>query len=259
MSSWAKTKEFIKKKFSKYAETYDKYAAIQKIIAQKLVKLIPEKPFKEILDVGCGTGNFTKLLRDKYKNSYITAIDISPKMIEVAKSKLGQKNIEYVVADAEEIEPDKKYDLIASNATMQWFANLDKTLSKYKKMLKDDGAIVFTIFGPLTYNELSWVMEDITNKKLLINSKKFLGKSEIEQLLKKHFSKCMVKEEIIKEENRTLKGLLTKIKYTGTQGTSLVGKGLFGKELLKKAEEKYKQKYKTIQATHQLFFCWAEK
>ncbi len=259
MPNWSKTKEFIRKKFSQYAKTYDRYAAIQKKLAQKLISLLPEKDVKSALDIGCGTGNFTKLLREKFKNCHITAVDISPQMIEVAKNKLGNENVEYLIADAEELEPEKKFDLIASNASMQWFANLDKTLGKYKKMLKDNGAIAFTIFGPLTYNELAYVMEDVTNKKMIINSKKFLSKVEIEQLLKKHFSKCEVKEELIKEQNKSLKNLLMKIKYTGTQGYSMAGKGLLGKDVLKKAEIKYRQKYKNIEATHQLFFCWAVK
>lgn len=258
MSRWSRTKELIKKRFSKYARTYDKYAAVQKKLAQKLACIIPERPAQEILDVGCGTGNFTKLLREKYKGSHITAMDISPQMIEVAKDKLKDK-VDFVVADAEEIESDDKYDLIASNATMQWFSNLDKTLGKYKKMLKKDGVIAFTIFGPLTYHELSWVMEDVTNKKMIINSKKFLGKSELETLLKKHFGKCEIKEELVKETNKSLKGLLSKIKYSGTQGSSMSGKGLLGKETLKKAEQLYKSKYKNLEATHQMFFCWASK
>ena len=258
MSRWSRTKELIRKKFSKYARTYDKYAAIQKKLAQKLAGLMPEKPLQEILDVGCGTGNFTKLLRDKYRGSHITAVDISPQMIEVARDKLKDK-VEFVVAEAEYIESEKQYDLIASNATMQWFSNLDRTLAKYKKMLKKDGAIAFTIFGPLTYHELSWVMEDVTNKKMMINSKKFLGKAELEALLKKHFSKCEIKEELVKEQNRSLKGLLSKIKYSGTQGSSMAGKGLLGKEALKKAEQLYKSKYKNLEATHQMFFCWASK
>ena len=258
MSKWAKTKELIIKKFSKYAKSYDKYAAIQKKLAQELVKLMPDKPATDILDIGCGTGTFTKLLRDKYKSSHITAVDISPQMIEVAKSKLKDK-VDFVVADAEEIEEKKQYDLIASNATMQWFSNLDKTLAKYKSMLKKDGAIAFTIFGPLTYHELSWVMEDVTNKKMVINSRKFLGKAELESMLKKHFKTCEIKEELVKEKNKSLKGLLNKIKYSGTQGTAMSGKGLLGKETLKKAEQLYKTKYKNMEATHQMFFCWASK
>lgn len=253
---FSRTKELIKKNFSRYARTYDKYAGLQASLAKKLAEFLPEKQIQDVLDVGCGTGMMTKLLRDKYKSSHITAVDISPAMIDVARNK-NTREVEYKVADGEDMDDDRQYDVIASNATMQWFTNLDKTLSKYKKMLKKDGAIVFSIFGPLTYHELSWVMEDVTNKKMVVNSRKFLGKVELEALLKKHFKHCGVTEEIIKEKHKSLRGLLTKIKYTGTQGTSMAGKGLFGKERLKKAELLYKQKYKEIEATHQLFFCWA--
>jgi len=258
MSVHSKTKELIKRRFSKYARTYDKYAKLQKALAEKLLKFIPERSAENILDVGCGTGALTKLLRDKFKRSHITALDISPEMVKVAKQKV-EGDVEYIVADGEELEENRQYDLIASNATMQWFSSLDRTLAKYKKMLSKEGAIVFTLFGPLTYHELSWVMEDVTNKKMVINSKKFLGRPEIEAILKKHFKHCGIKEEIVKEQYKTLRCLLTKIKYSGTQGSAMAGKGLLGKEALKKAEELYKQRYKNIQATHQLFFCWASQ
>ncbi len=249
-------KELIKKNFSKSARSYDKYAQIQKVLAKKLQRYLPEGAVSNVLDIGCGTGNLTKILKEKYRNSHITAIDISPQMVEIAKKKIND-NVEFIVGDAEEYEDKKEYDVIASNATMQWFYNLEKTLSKYKKMLSKDGAVIFSIFGPLTYHELAWVMEDVTNKKLVINSKKFLGRTEIEKILKKHFTKYEIKEEIIKEENRSLRSLLSKIKFSGTQGNSMSGKGLLTKEKLKKAQELYMQRFKKIEATHQLFFCWA--
>ncbi len=248
-------KDRIKKNFSKNANAYDKYANIQKILAEKMSKLLPSRPIKNILDIGCGTGIFTKVLRDKYKTSHITAVDISPEMIEIAKKKMD-KDVNFEVVDAEEIDDNnKQFDLIASNATLQWFRNLDKTLSKYKKMLAKDGIVMFSLFGPLTYHELAWAMEDITSKKILINSKKFLGKPEIETILKKYFKDVSVTEEIVKETNLSLRNLLSKIKYTGTQGTSMLGNGLLTREMLKKAEAQYKTKYKNLEATHQLFFC----
>lgn len=256
MAKSLKGKELIKSRFSKYARTYDKYAKIQKAIADKLGSFLPDTSAQNVLDIGCGTGTFTKVLREKYKSSHITAVDISPQMIEVAKNKM-HKEIDFVVADAEEIDTDKQYDVIASNATMQWFYNLDKTLAKYKKMLAKDGAVVFSIFGPLTFHELAWVMEDVTNKKMVINSRKFLGRVELEQMLKKHFKHCRIKEEVIKEKHKSLRSLLSKIRYTGTQGSAMSGRGLLGKETMKKAEELYKQRYKSIEATHQMFFCWA--
>ncbi|MCX5748651.1 MAG: malonyl-ACP O-methyltransferase BioC [Candidatus Saganbacteria bacterium] len=258
MSFGSKTKDIIRKRFSKYAKTYDKYAKLQKSLAEKLLKYLPETPAKDILDIGCGTGALTKLLREKFKSSHITALDISPEMVKIAKQKMDD-SVEFMVADGEEMPDDKQYDLIASNATMQWFSNLDRTMAKYKKILKKEGAIAFTLFGPLTYHELSWVMEDVTNKKMVVNSKKFLGRPEIEAILKKHFKHCGIREEIVKEHHKTLRALLTKIKYSGTQGTSMAGNGLLGKDVLKKAEELYKRKYKNIQATNQLFFCWASQ
>jgi len=63
-------------------------------------------------------------------------LDISPKMIAWAKDKLPDENIDFVVADAEELEGAEKYDLITANAVFHWFGDLEKTICQCRNGLR---------------------------------------------------------------------------------------------------------------------------
>ncbi len=89
-------KELIKRNFSRYAEYYDQYCSVQSLCARKLIEknktdcirsLLSKRasgPLR-ILEIGCGTGNYTKLLIKRFPNAEIKALDISPAMIKIAK------------------------------------------------------------------------------------------------------------------------------------------------------------------------------
>ncbi|PHJ38216.1 hypothetical protein P378_10315 [Desulforamulus profundi] len=80
-------KEQIRKNFCRGASTYDQYAKVQKKMAQELSNKITAvgKEFREILEIGCGTGFLTELLAREFPRANILALDISPRMIKVAK------------------------------------------------------------------------------------------------------------------------------------------------------------------------------
>ncbi len=248
-------KETIKRNFSRYAKTYDRYAGVQQQAARQLAGMLPESAH-QILDIGCGTGLLTKMLRSRYKSGRISALDISGEMILEAKKKVG--DAEYIVADAEEFCGEAPFDLIVSNAAFQWFKDLEGTLLSLKKLLSPGGKIVFSIFGPLTFHELYWTLRSCLHKNVFISSKAFHGKTELEKILARVFRRTVIKEEVFKEKNKSLKDLLMKIKYTGTQGQGVSGTKYLGREALKKMEEVYKEKHKGLEATYQVFFCEAQ-
>jgi malonyl-CoA O-methyltransferase len=152
-------KQLLRKHFSRNAVNYDKYAAVQKKMAHELVDFIKPKRSKfskniRILDIGCGTGYLTKQLTDLFPLAHITAVDIAPGMIELARENFKQKNVTFLCGDIEEMEIGEKYDLIVSNATFQWFNHLDKTIKKLYGMLNGKGIICFSTFGNQTFTEL---------------------------------------------------------------------------------------------------------
>ena len=106
--------------FSKYAHSYDRYALLQKSMAERLASYLPEKPPSHILELGCGTGVFTNHLLTMPINK-LTLNDISSVMIDTLKSRLKiPSNTKFIIGNAEKISLDKT-DLICANAVFQWF------------------------------------------------------------------------------------------------------------------------------------------
>lgn len=68
-----------------------------------------------VLDIGSGTGLFTSFLLEKYPNAKVTLIDLSEKMLDIAKKRFqGNENIEYIIADYTNYEFGSEFDIIIS-------------------------------------------------------------------------------------------------------------------------------------------------
>ena len=138
--------------FSKYARSYEKYAQIQISMAERLASMLPEKFPDKALELGCGTGIFTKhLLAHSPQNLIVN--DISPAMIEHLISNIILPENHKIVSGNAEITPFEKVNLITANAVFQWFQNPVITLGKMKELLKPQGQLIFSVFGPQTLVE----------------------------------------------------------------------------------------------------------
>ena len=105
-----------------------------------LARHIPE-PCREALDVGCGTGAFSRLLAKT--SGRVLALDLSPEMIRVARERSAQfPNIEFEVADvlAREL-PAERFDCIATVATLHHLP-MKEVLPKLKGALKPGGVLL---------------------------------------------------------------------------------------------------------------------
>lgn len=250
-------KEQIKRNFSRYANTYDDYASVQKKTADKLmneVDLSSEKS-SNILEIGCGTGIYTKLLIEKFPYAKITAIDISPAMLNAFSEKIDHK-VKVYCKDGEESILLEKYDLITANASMQWFNDLKRSLVRFKKMMNRNGKIIFSIFGPKTFYELAYTLKKSANINENIVSESFISKGELYNIGRKIFNDFSLKEEMIIEEYSSLAELLKKIKYTGAS-SGISKKFTLNRGILNNLERDYQEKYDSIRASYQIFFCRA--
>lgn len=252
-------KDRIRKNFSRYAVYYDKYCTAQMHSAVRLIEKVNSGKIRNILDIGCGTGNYTRLLREKFPHAAIKAFDISEKMVEIAKEKLQDKTTEFIVADAETKEFGENYDLISSNVSFQWFVDLESFFVRYKNLLRKNGTILFSIFGPHTYFELNMSLRELSGKNISIDSCRFIGKNKLNEILKKYFKKVFLEEEIFQENHESLLQLLKKIKYTGTTGNGIAYDGFWTFKRVEDLEKIYKKKFSNLTATYQIFYCYGIK
>ncbi|PTM56512.1 malonyl-CoA O-methyltransferase [Desmospora activa DSM 45169] len=150
------------REFSRLAGRYDRRAVIQKRMAHQIMQTLTEQEVeaREIVEVGCGTGYLTQLLRDRFPDARLTVIDLSDKMVHFARQNVAEvkpdtSDIRFIVADAEAVEWEKeRYDLIVSNATIQWFNQPRKTIATLVDALREEGFFLASTFGPDTWQEL---------------------------------------------------------------------------------------------------------
>ncbi|MBV34624.1 MAG: malonyl-[acyl-carrier protein] O-methyltransferase BioC [Rickettsiales bacterium] len=145
----------VARSFSKAASTYDAAAFFQRIAGERLFerldyfKLEP----KQIIDLGCGTGVFTRQLSERFPAAEVTGVDIAEGMIEWCKQQSSAE--QYVCANALALPfEDNSVDLIFSNLSIQWVENLQDLFNELNRVLKPEGLLLFTTLGPDTLNEL---------------------------------------------------------------------------------------------------------
>lgn len=92
-------------------------------------------------DIGCGPGNSTSAIADFFPNADIIGIDSSANMIERAKSKYP--NLNFKLCGASEL--DGKYDLLFSNACLQWIPNHEKLIPTLMDKLNENGVLAVQI------------------------------------------------------------------------------------------------------------------
>ena len=143
--------------FGRQALKYDRYASVQRRLADDLVRTLEQHPmdFNSILEIGCGTGYFTHLLRRSFPKARITALDLTPSILEAARTRLaGAEGIEWLVADGERELPGH-FDLITASSVFQWFGQPKQACRLFWEHLHPGGLIAFTSLGPLTFQELA--------------------------------------------------------------------------------------------------------
>jgi len=138
--------------FSKHAKSYDRHAQLQKSMAERLATLLPDPLPPRVLEIGCGTGVFTRhLLARPVRNLYLN--DISPTMIEQLKSRLVLPELTRIVVGNACKMKFPPVDLVAANAVFQWFRNPQESLAHLVQSLPPGGKLVFSTFGPGTLQE----------------------------------------------------------------------------------------------------------
>lgn len=104
------------------AAQYLKFGEQRTRPCRDLAARLPLTTPRSIIDLGCGPGNSTQVLRDRFPDAALTGLDSSPEMIAAARAR--RPDIEWRTGDiARWAQDGERYDLVFSNAALQWLGD----------------------------------------------------------------------------------------------------------------------------------------
>lgn len=151
--------------FSKAATSYDSVADLQRAVGTELMTRLPAQMPKTApsrwLDLGSGTGCFSRALGQQFPQSEGVALDLAEGMLRYARPLGGATH--YVAGDAENLPlRDASVDLMFSSLAVQWCPDFSAVLSEARRVLKPGGVFAFASLCVGTLFELrdSWQAVD---------------------------------------------------------------------------------------------------
>jgi trans-aconitate 2-methyltransferase len=104
-----------------------------------LLAQVPLRQPRRVVDVGCGPGNSTALLVERFAHAEVVGLDSSPDMLRKARERLPQHT--FIEADITVWSPEPGTDLLFSNAVMQWLPDHTTILRRLLESLAPGGVL----------------------------------------------------------------------------------------------------------------------
>ena len=206
-------KQLITSRFTKAAKSYTREAVVQQKIADKMIGLLcnhlPASRPKQVVEFGCGTGIYSRLLLQTLQPEQLLLNDICNEMEHCCGDMLGN-GVSFVAGDAETLPFPKRTELITSCSTLQWFERPDAFFERCNDSLSASGYFAFTTFGEENMREI----KELTNQGLTYRSM-----SELKASLDLHYDIVYAEEEIVPMHFETPLQVLYHLKQTGVTGT----------------------------------------
>ncbi|EAB5247160.1 malonyl-ACP O-methyltransferase BioC [Campylobacter jejuni] len=208
------------------AKNYEKHAKVQDFMGLKLCEILKNlriSHFEKVFEFGCGRGELSKKLQnfitfDEYlkndildfkENSSILIFDMN----EIAKQDLSKE----------------KFDLIVSNATLQWL-DLKRIIPSLRDMLNQNGILLLSTFAEQNLKEI---------KQSTGFGLNYFSLNELEQIFKVYFNEVKITQELIK---LSFDNALDVFRHLKLSGVNSLGFYPLNKGFLKEFEEKFQNK-----------------
>jgi len=104
-----------------------------------LLAQVPLDRPRRVVDLGCGPGNSTELLIERYPDADVIGLDSSPDMLRQARERLPRRP--FIEADISSWAPDGETDLLFANAVFQWVPNHTAVLRRLLAALPEGGVL----------------------------------------------------------------------------------------------------------------------
>lgn len=150
--------------FASYSEQYD-YILDHSIPYQNIINLVrdtihvhirKDEPIK-VLDVGAGTGNFSKMLLETLHYCTIDFLEPSLEMMEYAKAKLDYARVNFITESFEDFHSEQQYDLIVCIHALYLMRDPEAAIPKFRTLLSPSGILILCDIGK-KLNIIDWTI-----------------------------------------------------------------------------------------------------
>ncbi len=250
MNEFEIDKREIRRSFSRAAADYDAAAVLQREVCTRMlerldyVKLQPVR----VLDVGSGTGWGARQLAQRYSSAQIIELDIAIGMLQASKGQsgwwqklLGGGKQAHVCADVEALPlAAHSVEMVWSNLAVQWCNDLPAAFAEMHRVLKLDGLLMFSTFGPDTLKELRQAFNGVDGHNHL---NRFADMHDIgDMLIHSGFADPVMDMELITLTYDDVRGVLQDLKSIGAHNATAGRKhGLMGKNAWARLVENYER------------------
>ena len=147
-------------------EQYHKFQSERSAPFYDLLKLVEIRPQIKAIDLGCGTGELTRVLADTLPESDLTGLDSSLQMLDAAQAaSYASSNLRFEQGDLSKLTGS--WDLIFSNAAIQWCEDHEKLIPYLFSKLNPGGQLCIQI--PSNHNHISHLLIRETAKEAPFN------------------------------------------------------------------------------------------
>jgi malonyl-CoA O-methyltransferase len=250
MNEFLIDKREVARAFSRAARGYDATAVLQREVCGRMlerldyIRMRPER----ILDAGCGTGWGARQLTQRYPATQVVALDIAPGMLEVARDQSGWwhklfagKRQSLLCADVEVLPlAANSMEMVWSNLTLQWCNDLPATFRELHRVLKAEGLLMFSTFGPDTLKELRAAFHDVDGHN---HTNRFTDMHDLgDMLTHAGFAEPVMDMEIITLTYDDVKMMMQDLRGIGAHNaTAGRARGMMGKAAWRRMTENYER------------------
>lgn len=252
----------VRRAFARAAASYDTHAVLQQEVQTRLQERLDDAAISpaRILDVGSGTGHGTAALRKRYPKAQTIALDLALPMLTLAKTRRGWlRPFARVCADAEALPlVDASIDLLHSNLCLQWCGNLEAVLDNFRRVMRPQGLLLLSTFGPETLHELRAAFAEVDGDA---HVSRFLDIQQIgDALLSAGFRDPVLERDVFTLTYADVRSLMLELRAIGaTNADNNRQRSLTGKHHLARVVDAYEsfRREGSIPATYEVVYAQA--